>query len=480
MTLMVLHPSASPDPRATAGPAGGLSVEFTEQSHGVDHPEICRFKDGAVTVDLVIRDALIPDEAGGSYADVVVDAGRISAICPPGAGGSSRRIIHADGLTILPGAIDAHVHFDEPGRDEWEGWATGSLAAAAGGVTTVIDMPIDSHPPTTDASTVREKVALAQASSLVDFALWGGLVPDNVGALGPLLQSGVAGLKAFMCGSGWEDFPACGSEVLSRGMLAARQAGLPVAVHCEEPSLFGPGERDRPVASVAAVAVAAATAEKVGARLHVVHCSSADAVTEAKRWPRTTVETCPHYLTLTGEDELRIGADAVCCPPLRDEDNRRRLWQAVRDGMIDTIASDHSPCPPGRKAGPDPFAGISGVQTTLSILLGSNQLTLVEINRLRTAAARLFGLKCKGALGVGFDADLVLIDPEATWIVSAHTLHTRHTGSPFLGSRLRGVVVATLVRGSLVYQSGHQAAEPSGSFITPDRTSGPLPRECPS
>jgi allantoinase len=339
-------------------------------------------------------------------------------------------------------------------------------------VTTVIDMPIDSDPPTTDVAAVHEKVAAAEASSLVDFALWGGLVPGNAADLGPLLGSGVAGLKAFMCESGWSEFPPCDAGILSVGMQAAAHAGLPVAVHCEEASLLGPGQRDRPISSeVAAVALAGATAEMQGARLHVVHCSSADAVHEAKRWPRTTVETCPHYLTLTAEDEARLGADAVCCPPLRDEGNRRRLWAALRDGMIDTIASDHSPCPPEEKAGPTPFAGVSGVQTTLSLLLGSNQLSLPEITQLRTAAARLFGLKDKGALAVGFDADLVLIDPEASWIVSEDTLHSRHAGSPFLGRVLRGVVVSTLVRGKLVYQSGRRTADPSASFITPALTS---------
>jgi allantoinase len=225
-------------------------------------------------------------------------------------------------------------------------------------------------------------------------------------------------------------------------------------------------------AEVAAVALAGATAAAQGARLHVVHCSSADAVDQAKRWPRTTVETCPHYLLLTEADVARIGPDAICAPPIRDGDNRRRLWRALARGLIDTIGSDHSPCPPERKEGPSPFAGVSGVQTTLSLLLHSGQLSLGRINRLRTAAANLFGLTHKGSLAPGYDADLALVDLQAAWTVNPDTLLSRHARSPFLGQQLPGVVVATLVRGRLVYQSGQPAAEPGGRFLTPGSREG--------
>ena len=175
-----------------------------------------------MAADLVIRGGMVIDAEGGRAADVVIDAGSISALTDPGAGGPSRRLIDATGLAVFPGAIDAHVHFDAPGRDEWEGWETGSLAAVAGGVTTVIDMPIDSDPPTIDVPAVRAKCAAAQASSLVDFALWGGLVPQNRASLEELLRSGVVGLKAFMCDSGWADFPPCDVDVLSVGHGSGR------------------------------------------------------------------------------------------------------------------------------------------------------------------------------------------------------------------------------------------------------------------
>jgi allantoinase len=422
-----------------------------------------------VTADLVIRGGTVVGLHGARKADVVIDAGSISAVTAPGEGGAARRQIDASGLTVFPGAIDAHVHFDSPGRDSWEGWASGSLAAAAGGVTTVIDMPIDSDPPTVDPDAVRAKRAAAAASSLVDFGLWGGLVPHNAESLGPLLQSGIVGLKAFMCDSGWPSFPPCGTDALSRGMTAAARAGLPVAVHCEDPSLFGPDECDRPESSeVTAVATAAAIAASLGARLHVVHCSSAAAVAEATRWPRVTVETCPHYLTLTDADARRIGADALCAPPLRDEANMVGLWRALHGGFIDTIASDHSPCPPSGKSGPTPFAGISGVQTALSVLLTFGSLLPWEVSRLRTAAAFLLRLPRKGAVKPGFDADLALVDPDARWTVSATTLHDRHRRSPYLGTSLRGVVTTTIVRGVVTYEAGGQAADAGGQFVTPE------------
>jgi allantoinase len=417
-----------------------------------------------VTAELVIRGGLVDDEA----CDVVVSRGTIVDVAEPGAGGVARRTIDATGLAVLPGAIDAHVHFDAPGRDEWEGWATGSLAAVAGGVTTVVDMPIDSDPPTTDADAVLAKRAVAEKSSLVDFALWGGLVPQNVHALGGLLDAGVVGLKAFLCDSGWPEFPACDLDSLARGMAAAARAGVPVAVHCEEPSLFGADGSQRPVASeVAAVAGAGAVAVAHGARLHVVHCSSPDAVLEAKRWARTTVETCPHYLTLNEEDVRRIGPEAICCPPVRGDRDRRRMVALVADGTVDSVASDHSPCPPACKEGPSPFAGVSGVETTLSILLSVGALSLRDIVRLRGAAATLCRLDRKGAIAPGYDADLTLVDLEATWTVEPEALHSRHRRSPFLGRVLPGVVVTTIVAGVVVYEAGGQAADPSGRFLTP-------------
>ena len=417
-----------------------------------------------MTADLVVRGGVV----AGTSTDIVVTDGHIVAVTGAGVGGAAHRIVEAHGLTVLPGAVDAHVHFDAPGRDEWEGWRTGSLAAAAGGVTTVVDMPIDSNPPTIDVESVRAKRATAEETSLVDFGLWAGLVPANAGSLGDLLGTGVVGLKAFLCDSGWPEFPACGLDALSLGMRAAAGSGLPVAVHCEDPSRFGPHGTDRPIASeVAAVALAGAAATAEGAALHVVHCSSADAVEEAHRWPDTTVETCPHYLALTDVDAARIGADATCCPPLRDEQNRVRLLALTANGRVDSVASDHSPCPPEQKSGDTPFAGVAGVETTLSALLALGTLPLSAIVRLRTAAAALCRLPRKGAIAPGYDADLALVDLGARWRVGPDTLHSRHRRSPFSGTTLPGVVVATIVRGRVVYEAGVAVSEPCGQFVTP-------------
>jgi allantoinase len=295
-------------------------------------------------------------------------------------------------------------------------------------------------------------------------------VPYNATSLDALLGSGVVGLKAFLCESGWPEFPPCGPDELALGMRAAAAAGLPVAVHCEDPAHLGPDGRDRPVSSeVAAVALAGSVATKEGAALHVVHCSSAEAVMEARRWAATTVETCPHYLALNDVDAARIGPDAVCCPPLRDEENRRRLQALAASGAIHSVGSDHSPCPPEEKEGPAPFAGVSGVETALSILLSLGTLSLVDIVRLRSAAAALCHMRGKGACAPGYDADLALVDLDARWVVGPGTLHTRHRRSPFLGSTLPGVVAMTIVRGTVVYEAGAAASGPQGRFLAPGR-----------
>jgi allantoinase len=331
-------------------------------------------------------------------------------------------------------------------------------------VTTVVDMPIDSDPPTLTAEALRDKASAARARSRVDVALWAGLVPGSVGALAGMLDAGAVGCKAFACPSGWDDFPPVDDATLDAGCEVAAASQVPVAVHCERPG-FGDG----PVAEVEAVRWAAAVAARRGARLHVVHASAVEAVDEARRWPRVTVETCPHYLALTDVEAAAVGSRARCRPPIRDARNQRALWQRVHAGAVDWIASDHSPCPPERRDGPTPWAGIAGVQLTLPVLLDAG-LSPVAIARLTTAAARHLRLAGKGTVAVGADADLVLVDPDASWVVTPERLLDRHRASPLCGRRLRGEVVRTLVRGRTVYERTAGAVDAGGGrVLTPRR-----------
>jgi allantoinase len=392
-------------------------------------------------VTSVVRGGLVVTPTGVRAADIVIEDGRITEMAGSGCG-EGATLLDAGGLLVLPGMVDAHVHFDEPGRADWEGFDTGSAAAAAGGVTTVVDMPIDCDPPTVTAAAVRAKVAAAEAASRVDVALWGGLVPASVDEVEGMVAEGVVGFKAFACPSGWEEFPAADAETLAAGARAAGHLGLPVAVHCELAGL-GHGVDSE----VAAIAWAAGHVTGAGARLHVVHVSSAEGVDEAHRWPRVTVETCPHYLTL----DPSIGPTANCWPPIRGRAAREELWRRVTDGLVDAIASDHSPCPPALRQADPPWAGIDGVGLPLPVLLSAGRLTVERIAGLTTAAARILGLPGKGALAPGFDADLAVVDPAGRWTPGPATLWSRHRASPYAGTPLTGQVVATVVRGRVVY-----------------------------
>ena len=300
-------------------------------------------------------------------------ASKIAAIGPDLKG---REELDARGLHLFPGVIDAHVHFNEPGRTEWEGWATGSRALAAGGGTACVEMPLNAHPPTLDGAAFDAKAAAASASSVVDFALWGGLTPDNLDRLEELAERGVVGFKAFMCDSGIEDFRAADDDTLHAGMAKAAELGLPVAVHAERPArLTTPDGTDwrafvasRPVeAELEAIEVAIALAHETGCSLHVVHVSSGAGVELVARAEGVTCETCPHYLTLTEDDLEELGTRAKCAPPLRSAAERAALWRHAEAGRIAFVASDHSPCPPDMKDKPftDAWGGIAGAQTTL-------------------------------------------------------------------------------------------------------------------
>jgi allantoinase len=447
------------------------------------------------SLDLIIRNGLVVTETAVTRADVGIAEGKITTLAPHIAD-AAPQTIDATGLHVFPGVIDAHVHFNEPGRADWEGIETGSRAVAAGGGTMFFDMPLNAHPPTLDAKSFQAKQAAAEQKSLVDFALWGGLVPQNLDHLDELAKCGVIGFKAFMCNSGINDFDCVAENVLREGMKRAAASKLPVAVHAESESLTSrlaaetmaanrTGIRDylhsRPIqAELDAIRCAIDLAGETGCALHVVHVSSAAGVrliTDARKaGVDITCETCPHYLALTDEDVEKLGAVAKCSPPLRSAPEREELWRELLAGNILTVGSDHSPSPPEMKQAANFFkvwGGISGAQHLMPLLITlghfERQADLSLLTRLTSAnVARRFKLPAsKGRIAVGSDADLALINLDETFEVRPEDLLYRHRQSPYVGRRLRGVVRRTLVRGRTVFLDGNIVAKPEGRLVRP-------------
>ncbi len=476
--------------------------------------------------DLILRGGTVVTSTGLKEADVAVSGETIVALAP-NISGTAREEIVATGLHIFPGVIDAHVHFNEPGRTDWEGIETGSRALAAGGGTMFFDMPLNAHPPTLDAESFALKRAAAEKSSLTDFALWGGLVPQNVDRLEELAASGVIGFKAFMADSGIEDFSRADDTTLREGMKRAAALKLPVAVHAESESMTSALAQERLAANKAsirdyldsrpiaaeldAIRRAIDLAGETGCALHVVHVSSSagiQLITDAKqRGVNVSAETCPHYLTLTEDDLEQLGAVAKCAPPLRPPGEREKLWARVLAGEVDTIGSDHSPSPPGMKTDANFFkvwGGISGVQHTLPLLLSGAAVpadtsplavpaggssaetakglrqpgrlphygaTLSHISNLlsQNVAARFALPPTKGRIEVGCDADLALVDLAGEFEVKLEELFYRHKQTPYAGRKLRGRIVRTLLRGQTIFHDGKIVATPAGRLLKPQR-----------
>ncbi|MEX1045554.1 MAG: allantoinase AllB [Chthoniobacterales bacterium] len=438
--------------------------------------------------DLIIRGATVclPDRM--VEADVAVAGGKVVAV---GGAVSAAMEIDGRGQFLLPGAIDAHVHYNEPGRTDWEGWATGSLASAAGGATCVFEMPLNAHPPTLDAESFRMKQASAEASSVVDFALWGGITPVNLDKLSELADCGAIGFKAFMSSSGMDDFQRADARTLHQGMKRAASFGLPVAVHAEDEAMVSAAARaareagrttmrdylhSRTIAAeVAAIREACASAGETGCRLHVVHVSCGEGLDEIRaarqRGVDVTAEACPHYLLFNEDDAVRIGADAKCAPPLRGETVRADLVARVCSGGVDTIGTDHSPCPPGMKNKPDFFeawGGIAGAQTFLPALWAAG-LAPAETARLTSGhvASRFRLDRCKGAIVEGLDADLVLVDARHPWILRAENLLTRHPVSAYIGREFPAFVTSVWVRGVPAWSCANGRGLARGRLVRP-------------
>jgi allantoinase len=420
---------------------------------------------------LVTRDAAVPEF---ETVEIAVQDGRIAAIAPAGSDlAATQRIQLGPDEVLLPGLVDTHVHVNEPGRTEWEGFASATRAAAAGGVTTILDMPLNSIPPTVTPEALEVKRAAARPQAAIDVGFWGGAVPGNLGSLRALHDAGVFGFKAFLAPSGVDEFGHLDAAQLDATLDELSAFDGLLLVHAEDPGVLdaaanaGGTDYDDYVASrpdeaeVVAISRVIEGVRRTGVRAHILHLSSAAALPElraarAEGLP-ITVETCPHYLTLASETIPDGGTEFKCAPPIRGEANRDALWQALRDGDIDLVVSDHSPATADVKfAGDGDFArawgGIAGVQLGLAAVwtaAASRDVPLDEVVRWMSAAPAAFaGLARKGALAVGRDADLVVFAPDERFTVRAHELLHKNPVSAYDGAELRGVVRRTLLRGA--------------------------------
>lgn len=447
----------------------------------------------SVLYDTVIHGGTLVTPDGPITADLGVGDGRIEAISEQALTGRER--IDARGLHVLPGAIDMHVHFSEPGRTHWEGWATGTRAAAAGGVTTVVDMPLNAIPATTDVHALELKLAAARTQSIVDYALWGGLVDNNLNDLAGLAQAGVVGFKAFMVDIKDDTFHYAPEPILREGMRRIAGLGAFLAVHAEDTQrawertarLQAEGRNDLsawleardPQTELLAIQTALLLARETDCPLYVVHNSLPEGIAllhaakQAGQHVRT--EVCLHHLLLDDSDFLRLGNEAKCAPPLRDRERVEALWSLLAAGQVDVVASDHSPCPPADKLGNvwQAWGGITGLQTLLPLWLSEGRkrgfpLTTLS-NLISTRPAQIAGLADrKGAVGVGQDADLVLVDFARSWKVTEDWLQYKHPHSPFLGWQVQGWLERTLRRGQTVMQGGGRVStEAGGEWLVP-------------
>jgi allantoinase len=426
-----------------------------------------------------------------------------------------------DSSILMAGLVDSHVHVNEPGRTDWEGFKTATRAAAAGGITTIIDMPLNSIPPTTTPAGFEEKLAAAQDKCWVDVGFWGGVVPGNTSELAALLDAGVVGFKCFLIHSGVDEFPNVTEEDLRIALPELTRLGAILIVHAEVPGPISktgipartplapddasgtdrnvyPTEKEtgtdrnvcptryetflasRPrAAENEAVELMIKLAHEFGTRVHIVHHSSADALGNLRvakiAGIKITAETCPHYLTLAAEDIPDGATEFKCCPPIRERENCEQLWAALSDGTLDMIVSDHSPCPPEMKLRESgdflaAWGGISSLQLRLPLVWTEAQRrghSLNDLSRwLCAAPAQLVGLQNrKGKIAAGFDADLVIWDPKKQFHVAGERLYHRHKLTPYEGKTLSGVVEKTFLRGRKIYDDGEFVGDPRGLLL---------------
>ncbi|HYX29853.1 MAG TPA: allantoinase AllB [Pyrinomonadaceae bacterium] len=454
---------------------------------------------------LVIRGRRVVTEQSIGPASLQISRGVIEAIERYDDIPSDCELIEAAPESIImPGLVDTHVHVNEPGRTEWEGFETATRAAAAGGVTTIIDMPLNSIPATTTRTAFEEKHAAAQGKLTVDAGFWGGVVPGNTRELEKLWSAGVVGFKCFLVHSGVDEFPNVTEADLREAMPQLARLSAPLIVHAELPGPIEASEcnqsrrsgdndgrhyetflRSRPrTAENEAVEFMIRLSRETGCRVHIVHLSSADAI-EILRAAKAegaliTAETCPHYLHFAAEEIPEAATEFKCCPPIRESQNREQLWEALKDGTIDMVVSDHSPCPPEMKLREQgdfmqAWGGISSLQLRLPVMWTEAKrrgFSLIQLTEwLCHAPAKLVGLdRRKGAIAIGRDADIVIWNPHADFRVAPEMIHHRHKLTPYMGEVLSGKVEKTFLRGRIVYDDGEFIADRKGLPLL--RTSG--------
>jgi allantoinase len=440
------------------------------------------------------RRAVLPQ--GERPATLVIEEGVIVRIDPIDAHYTAHdpgHAIDAGESVVLPGLVDPHVHANEPGRTEWEGLETATRAAAAGGITTIVDMPLNSLPPTTTLEALKLKQEAARGKVAIDVAFWGGAVPDNADSLAPLAAAGVCGFKAFTIDSGVPEFPPLSRDQLAGALATCATIGATLIVHAEAagPIASAPAHSGRSYESWLMSRPQAAEVEAIemlvellkaapGARVHVVHLSAADALPVVAQAQADglalSAETCPHYLALAAED-IEDGATLCkCAPPIRDAGNRERLWQGLIDGTISLIASDHSPSPPEGKAlesgdFAQAWGGISSLGLGLPVVwteASRRGLALTDLARwMASEPAKLAGLSSrKGELTVGMDADFCVFDDATEWTIEAAGLQTRHKITPYAGRTVKGRVRSTWLGGVRVYEDGRFEGAPRGRLLS--------------
>jgi allantoinase len=446
--------------------------------------------------DLIVRGKRVITPAGERAAAIHVRGGTIAAISAYGEIPSGSTVHEAGDLVVMPGLVDTHVHINEPGRTDWEGFSSATRAAAAGGVTTLIEMPLNSLPATTSAAALREKLAAAAGKLWVDAGFWGGVVPGNSEELQALWDAGVFGFKCFLVPSGVGEFAHVAQADLRVALPKLVGMGAPLLAHAESPQPI-----DKAVASLPnsasprkyatwlgtrpreaeneAVALLMRLSGEFGARIHIVHVSSSDALDLLRGAKNSggavTAETCPHYLTFVAEKIADGATEFKCAPPIRERENREKLWKGLGDGTLDFIATDHSPCPPAMKLQDEgdflrAWGGIASLQLSLPAVWTEARLRGYAVRHLAKwlceGPARLAGLaERKGTIAVGCDADFVIWDADAKFRVEAARLHHRHKVTPYAERELCGCVETTFLRGRKIFERGEFFAGPVGHVL---------------